>query len=59
MNKQFSELAVGERFTVNGMEYIKTQEIRVSCCRSINAQAVNDINNKTFIGPTTTVTVNG
>jgi hypothetical protein len=59
MNKQFSELAVGERFTVNGMEYVKMQEVRVSCCRSINAQAVNDINNKTFIGPTTTVTVNG
>lgn len=59
MNKQFSELSVGQRFTVNGVEYIKTQEVRVSCCRSINCQAVNDPNNKTYIQPSTTVSVNG
>jgi hypothetical protein len=59
MNKKFSELAVGERFTLNGMEYIKTQEVKVSCCRSINAQAVNDVNNKTFVGTNTVVVVNG
>lgn len=59
MNKSFSELAVGERFTINSTEYVKTQEIKVSCCRSINCQAVADPSNKTYIQPSTAVTVNG
>lgn len=59
MTKKFSELAVGERFTLNGVEYIKTQEVRVSCCRSVNAQLINDANNKTFVGGNTVVNVNG
>lgn len=59
MTKKFSELANGERFTLNGVEYIKTQEVKISCCRSINAQAVVDANNKTFVPPNTTVSVNG
>ena len=58
MTKQFSELSVGERFTLNGVEYVKTQEVRVSCCRSINAQTIADSNNKTFIPHNTTVNVN-
>jgi len=59
MNKNFSELAVGERFTLNGVEYVKTQEVKVSCCRSINCQAISDPNTKTYIQSSTTVTVNG
>lgn len=55
----FSELTVGQRFTVNGVEYVKTQEVKVSCCRSINCQAVNDPNLKTYIQAGTSVTVNG
>jgi hypothetical protein len=58
MTKKFSELAIGERFVLNGVEYIKTQEVRVSCCRSINAQLTNDANNKTFVSGNTVVNVN-
>lgn len=58
MNKVFSELAVGERFQLNGVNYIKIQEVRVSCCRSINAQDANNPANKTFVQASTTVTLN-
>jgi hypothetical protein len=59
MNKAFSELKVGDRFTLNAVEYVKTQEVRVSCCRAINCQAVNDTNNKQYVQPSTTVSTNG
>jgi hypothetical protein len=58
MNKVFSELAVGERFQLNGINYVKIQEVRVSCCRSINAQDANNPASKTFIQASTTVTIN-
>jgi predicted CxxxxCH...CXXCH cytochrome family protein len=58
MNKLFSELAVGDRFTSNGQEYIKIQDVRVSCCRSVNCHSVGNVNSKSFIHPSTMVTVN-
>lgn len=58
MNKTFGELAVGDRFVFNNQEYIKTNEVRVSCCRSINACSANDSNNKVYIQPSSLVTVN-
>ncbi len=58
MNKTFAELANGARFTLNGSQYIKVEEVRVSCCRSINAQLVSDPNNKTYVQPATVVVVN-
>lgn len=58
MEKQFSELAVGEKFTIGAMEYVKIEDVRVSCCRSINAQLVSDSNQKTFFQPSTVVVVN-
>ena len=58
MNKVFSELAVGDRFQLNSINYIKIQEVSVSCCRSINAQDVNNPSSKTFVQASTTVTIN-
>jgi hypothetical protein len=58
MNKKFSELAVGERFKLNGSEYVKTQETKISCCRAINAQLVSDGSSQTWINPITMVTTN-
>ena len=58
MDKNFSDVSVGGRFTLNGLEYIKTEAVRVSCCQSINAQAVNDANNRIFVQDSTVVTVN-
>jgi hypothetical protein len=59
MQKQFHELAIGDRFTVNGVEYIKTEEVRVSCCRSINCYASSDANQKGHFPGNTEVTING
>ena len=56
--KTFAELAVGNRFTLNGMEFIKTEEVRIGCCKAINANAINDPNHKIFVKGNTSVTVN-
>jgi hypothetical protein len=37
MQKKFKDLAIGEKFVVDGVEYVKTQTVKVSCCRSINS----------------------
>lgn len=58
MNKTFAELSVGDRFTFNGQEFVKTNEVRVSCCRTINASLANDSSNTVYIQPSTVVTVN-
>jgi len=59
MNKTFAELAVGDKFTINGIEYTKTEEVRVSCCKTINAYAVADATQKAHFPGNTTVVVNG
>lgn len=57
MEKKFEELAVGSKFTVNNVQYVKTEEVRVSCCRSINCQMVTDTNQKAFFAGATVVVV--
>lgn len=59
MEKQFSQLNVGDNFVANGLAYTKTAEVRISCCKTVNAQLTADANNKTFFQPNTVVTVNG
>lgn len=59
MNKPFGDLQVGQRFSLNGTEYVKETEVRISCCKTINCSAVGNPNNKTFVQATTEVTVNG
>ena len=59
MEKQFSELSNTERFTVNGVEYVKTDEVKVSCCRSINCYVATDAEQKGYFPGNTTVTING
>ena len=58
MNKAFETLQVGDRFYLNDREYVKTQDIRVSCCKTINAKEVTNSSNTLYIQPTTMVTVN-
>jgi len=55
--KQFKDVAVNEEFTFNGLQYKKINEVRVSCCRSINACLVSDANNKIQVKPLDEVTV--
>lgn len=59
MNKVFSQLSEGARFTLNGNNYIKIREVKVSCCKTVNAHLASDPNNRTYIRPETTVIVNG
>jgi len=58
MNKTFGELSVGDRFSINGKEYVKIQEIRISCCQRINAQSTTNPSEKIKVDPATTVTIN-
>ena len=58
MTKNFGELTNGSRFTLNGTEYIKTTETRISCCKSINAQAVNNPNHKIYVKSSMMVNTN-
>ena len=57
-NKMFQELQVGDRFTLNNQEFVKTQDVRVSCCKTVNASAVANSGNAVYVQPTTMVTVN-
>jgi hypothetical protein len=49
MSKNFSELAIGARFVYNNIEYIKTEDVRISCCKVINCYVAADANQKTFL----------
>jgi hypothetical protein len=58
MDKKFVDVPVGGRFIIGGVEFIKTESVRVSCCQSVNAQAVDNSNNRPFIQDETIVIVN-
>jgi hypothetical protein len=60
MNKLFSELNVGQQFKAQGSDilYKKTDTIKISCCKSINAEEINNPASKTFFSPGTVVVVN-
>lgn len=56
--KQFKDVSDGEVFKTNNIEYKKIPQVRVSCCRSLNAESIADANQKIFVQPTTEVEVN-
>ena len=58
MTKNFSEIPVGSKFYVDGIEYTKIDTVRISCCQSINAHATTDINNRKFFQDNIVVTIN-
>lgn len=58
MNKTFGELSNGDRFSLNGKDYVKVAEVRVSCCQRINAQSANNSNERILVQSSTTVTIN-
>jgi len=59
MQKTLNDVPVNATFTVNGVEYRKINEVKVSCCRSINAEVVANSANRTFFPGNTLVEVNG
>lgn len=58
VEKAFAEVAVGSKFTVNGLEYVKMDTVRISCCQSINAHLVDNPNGKVFFQDNVVVSVN-
>lgn len=59
MIKKFSELSIGNRFIMNNVEYTKSQPIKISCCKSVNAFVASQPGNKIFVQPNQEVKVNG
>jgi hypothetical protein len=55
METKLSELKNGDRFEVNGSTYVKTDEVRISCCKSVNCYMLDNNSQKTYFAPTTTV----
>lgn len=58
MEKKFSELVVGDKFIINGVEYVKIDTVRISCCSSINCHAVSNQSDRKMIADDTSVVVN-
>lgn len=50
-NKPFQDVAISSEFTFNDKKYTKIANVRVSCCKSINAVAVDDSQNRIFVQP--------
>lgn len=58
MKKQFKDVADGETFTLDNKEYKKVAAIKVSCCRSLNAESTANASDKIFVQPLSEVEVN-
>lgn len=59
LTKTLDQVADGENFKVNNIEYTKITEVRVSCCRSVNCHVAADANQRTFFPGNTVVETNG
>jgi hypothetical protein len=57
MTKQFKDLSDGQVFTLNGLQFKKTAVVKISCCRSINAEESTNANNRIFVNPNQEVEV--
>jgi len=58
MTKQFKDLIIGQVFVFSGIEYVKTEPERVSCCKQYNAAQVGNSSQKTQISPLVEVETN-
>lgn len=58
MIKQFKDVVDGEVFKMNDLEYKKIPAVKVSCCRSLNAESTTNANDKIFVQPLSEVEVN-
>jgi hypothetical protein len=56
--KKFIDVQIGDKFTLNGIEYIKIPDERISCCHVNNASQANDTNTKIQVIPITEVEIN-
>jgi hypothetical protein len=58
MQNTFKDVEVGTTFKVNNIEYVKMADVKVSCCKVINAHIVGQPNQRTFFTPGTLVDTN-
>ena len=58
MKKEFKDVIDGETFTYNRVQLKKIPTVKISCCRSINAEDCANANNRIFIQPQAEVEVN-
>lgn len=55
---QFKDLKVNDKFILNGTEYTRIPDKRVSCCKIINAANASNPSDKIPVKPLTTVQIN-
>jgi hypothetical protein len=55
--KKFKDLQVGDLFYVGDVEYKKIKEVKVSCCKRINAHESADHLKRIKIDPETVVSI--
>jgi len=55
--KRFVDIEVGSRFSLNGVEYTKIPEERISCCKALNAQTTTEPHTKIQVIPITEVEI--
>lgn len=53
----FGSLAVNSTFVYNGVPYVKTETVRVSCCKTVNA-VNSQSSERVYISDDTSVQVN-
>jgi hypothetical protein len=58
MIKAFKDLQKEESFLFHGKQFKKIENIKVSCCRSYNAQMIDDADQKIFVKPDEQVETN-
>lgn len=58
MKKPFQDVQENQEFTYNGLQYTKIKSVKISCCRSINATAKDNANNRIYVQPNQEVEVN-
>jgi hypothetical protein len=58
IEKTFAEVSTGTKFSVNGLDYIKVDSVRVTCCQSINAHLADNPGARVFFQDSVVVTVN-
>ena len=55
---QFKDLKVNDVFTLDGVEYKRTTDQKISCCKVLNAVNTANAEQKIQVKPLTTVQIN-
>jgi hypothetical protein len=58
MKKSFKDIENNTVFEYNSLQYKKIEVKKISCCRSVNAEDINDPKNRILVGPNVEVEVN-